>query len=127
MGCGMAQDSIQTIKQGLQWGGALPGGKWSNDKNALYVGGLREDTCDVDLYEIFSCFGAIPYKGVRAMQNAEGKCTGYGFVNFQHDDACQTAIANLNGTMLPTGRMLKVQIMQPKTGGGGGGGKGAGK
>jgi len=123
-GCGKqppSVDSIQVLKNGLSRGGALPGGKWSNVENALYIGGLPEDTCDVDLYEIFSTFGPIPFQGVRAMQNDEGQCKGYGFVNFQDAHSCQQAVANLNGTMLPTGRTLSVRLLGPKTGGKGGG------
>merc|ERR1719198_1525662 len=64
--------SIKTLKKGLQYAGVLPGGKWTNDENALFVGGLPADTTDCDLYEIFSPFGSIPFSGVRAMKNEDG-------------------------------------------------------
>lgn len=106
-------DSIQTLKKGLRQANALPGGKWSNDDNALFIGNLPEDTSDVDLYEIFAPFGAIPTKGVRAMLNPEGKCTGIGFVNFLDEKAAQMAISTLNGTMLPSGNTLKISVKRP--------------
>merc|ERR1740127_99372 len=113
-------DSIQTLKQNQDEGGALPGGKWCNEENALYIGGLPEDTCDVDLYEIFSTFGAIPFQGVRAMQNQDGQCTGYGFVNFavgpEGKKACEMAMANLHGTILASGRLMKVTYVKKKAG-----------
>lgn len=100
--------SVQTLKKGLQYAGVLPGGKWSNDENSLYVGGLPSDTTDLDMYEIFSCFGAIPTKGVRAMPAEDGNCKGFGFVNFLYPESATNAIKILNGTMLPDGTTLKV-------------------
>jgi len=105
---GRGKCSVSTLKKGLSYAGVLPGGKWSNDENALFVGGLPSDTSDLDMYEIFSCFGAIPTKGVRAMTHEDGKCKGFGFVNFLDQSSCQNAISILNGTMLPDGTTLKV-------------------
>lgn len=119
-------DSIQVLKQGLRAAAALPGGKWANDANALYICNLPADTCDVDIYEIFSPFGAIPSGGVRAMQSQDGQCTGIGFVNFLDPAAASASIATLNGTVLPSGQALRVTI---KRGGkaGGDAAKGKGK
>merc|ERR1712046_424517 len=93
-------------------GGALGGGDWSHEDNALYVGGLPPDTMNIDLYEVFNAFGPIPFKGVKALADKEGQCIGYGFVNFiqgpEGKKAVDHAIANLNGTILGNGRILRV-------------------
>jgi len=113
--------SIRNLKQGLTDSGALPGGKWSNDENALYVGGLPFDTTTEDLYEIFSTFGAIPARGCKAMTNEDGSCKGFGFVNYVDQSAAQSAMMTLNGTQLPDGTTLQVSAKQaPKAGGKGG-------
>jgi len=109
-GKGKGGGTIAVLKKGLQYAGVLPGGKWNNDENALFVGGLPPDTTDTDLYEIFSPFGAIPAAGVRAMTTPEGTCKGIGFVNFMDNASAQNAIATLNGTMMPDGTTLKVCI-----------------
>merc|ERR1712187_851470 len=82
-------------------------------ENTLFVGSLPEDTTDNDLYEIFSPFGAIPSRGVKALQTPEGICKGIGFINFLTAEACQRAIMTLNGTMMPSGRTLKVTPKGP--------------
>jgi len=101
-------DSIETLKRGLRAAGAIPGGKWANDSNCIFVGSLPEDTTDTDLYEIFTPFGPIASQGVRAMQTPEGICKGIGFINFLDSESTQKAIMTLNGTMMPSGRVLKV-------------------
>lgn len=111
--------SIQILKKGLACANVLPGGKWVNDENALCVSGLPSDTTDLDLYEIFSPFGSISWKGVRAMTNADGTCMGYGFVNFQNQKAVQLAIETLHGTIMPQGTTLRVRVMGKKGGTGG--------
>lgn len=111
--------SIQILKKGLNCANVLPGGKWSNDENALFIGGLPHDTTDLDLYEIFSPFGSIPMKGVRAMTDEDGTCKGYGFVNFMNQQAVQLAIETLHGTIMPQGTTLQVRVMSKKGGGGG--------
>jgi len=111
--------SIQTLKKGLQMAEALPGGKWSNDDGALWIGGLPPDTTDLDLYHIFSPFGAVPSSGVRAMLNEDGTCKGFGFVNFVESAAAQQALETLNGTVQPDGKVLQVKVKaQPKGKGG---------
>merc|ERR1719254_106951 len=109
------------MKMTLQSSGALPGGKWANDENALFVGGLPQDTTTEDLYEIFAPFGAIPSRGCKAMMNDWGGCKGIGFVNYMDANAAQTAIMSLNGATSPDGTTLKVSVKQQ------GGGKGDGK
>lgn len=122
------ESGIKVIKKGLQLADALPGGKWSNDAGALWIGGLPKDTTDLDLYHIFSPFGAIPSAGVRAMLHPEGNCKGFGFVNFLDPNVAGKVIETLNGTELPDGSTLQVKIKAPpKEGDEGKGDKGKGK
>ncbi|CAK0809119.1 unnamed protein product [Prorocentrum cordatum] len=99
---------ITVIKQGLRW--SLPGSGWQAGDPELYIGGLPPDTTDGDLYEIFATFGAIPPRGVKAMLSPEGQCTGVGFVNFIKLEDAQRACEALNGTMLPNGQWMKVNL-----------------
>merc|ERR1712039_75766 len=115
---------IRSLKMSLKTAGALPGGKWANDENALFVGNLPQDTTTEDLYEIFSPFGAIPSGGCKAMMTEMGTCKGIGFVNFMDQSAVQTAIMSLNGATMSDGTTLKVSI---KAAGGGGKADGKGK
>jgi len=122
-GKGKGKCSIRTLVKGLQDAGALPSGQNQNDSNTLFVAGLPFDTTDCDLFKMFTAFG--PLKGVRAMVDPEsGMCKGIGFVNMMDPTATQTAIATLNGTMLPDGTWLTVSI---KTDGAKGKGDGKGK
>mmetsp|Transcript_81448 Transcript_81448/g.242747 ORF Transcript_81448/g.242747 Transcript_81448/m.242747 type:complete len:277 (-) Transcript_81448:41-871(-) len=124
---GGPDSSIKILKKGLQIANALPGGKWSNDAGALWIGGLPNDTTDLDMYHIFAAFGSIPSNGVRAMLNQDGTCKGYGFVNYIDPQVAQTVIATLNGTQMPDGSILEVKEKGPSSKGGKPGGKDAGK
>eukprot|EP00928_Gymnodinium_smaydae_P090287 TRINITY_DN74113_c0_g1_i1.p1 TRINITY_DN74113_c0_g1~~TRINITY_DN74113_c0_g1_i1.p1 ORF type:complete len:365 (-),score=61.74 TRINITY_DN74113_c0_g1_i1:119-1213(-) len=129
-GCGKGGKgscSIKTLVDGLMSSGAMPGGtQYSNDQNALFVGGLPPDTTNLDLFWIFSPFGPIAPKGVTAMPSeCKTYCKGIGFVNFLEHRSCEQAIATLNGTQMPDGTVLTVSIK--RDGGKGGkdkGGKG---
>jgi len=124
-GKGKGKCSIRTLVKGLNDAGALPGGtQCVNDENTLFVAGLPYDTTDCDLYKMFSPFG--PVKGVRAMLDRDtGLCQGTGFVNMMEPSGPQAAITTLNGTMLPDGTWLTVNV---KTAGGKGkGDEGKGK
>merc|ERR1712048_1002465 len=92
----------------------LPGGKYSNDENALFVGGLPADCTTEDLYSLFSPFGAIPANGVKAMTGPDGSCTGIGFVNFMDALSVEAAVATLHGTVMQTGKTLEVKLKTPK-------------
>merc|ERR1719433_1763177 len=39
-GVGGQPGSVKVLKKGLEYAGLLPGGRWTNDENALFVGGL---------------------------------------------------------------------------------------
>lgn len=116
-GGGKKGGGAKGLKKGLQEAGVLPGGKWSNDENALFVGGLPSDMTDLDLYAIFSPFGAIPYRGVRAMTHQDGMgkgtCKGFGFVNFISNDSAVQAISTLNGLEPSEGCTLQVMVKAP--------------
>jgi len=111
---GGGKGGIRSIKEYLIEQGVLPGGKWNNDQNAVYVHGLPRDTSDVDLYHIFTGFGAIPALGCRAMLSDDGFCKGFGFVNYIDPAAAQMAIMSLHGTQLADGKSLTVQLKQKK-------------
>merc|ERR1711862_979057 len=71
---------------------------------------------DLHLYKMFSSFGAIAPKGVRAMLNREdGTCRGIGFINFLESEAAQAAIVALDGAVLPNGKNLAVKIKKGVT------------
>merc|ERR1712046_128261 len=91
--------------------GVLPGGKGGRgDNNQLYIRNLPSDTSDIDLRDIFAPFGAIPAKGVKAMLNEDGMCTGIGFVDFLNDACAMRAKNALHGAMLMDGTTLQVYI-----------------
>jgi len=115
---GSSSVNIAQLKQGLQLADALPGGKWSNDSGALWVGGLPSDTTDLDMYHIFAPFGSIPADGVRAMLNEDGSCKGYGFVNYIDPSVAENVINTLNGTQMPDGSVLQVKEKAPSRKGG---------
>jgi hypothetical protein len=114
---GKGKCSIRTLYKGLNDAGALPGGSAmvpTTDTNTLFVAGLPYDTTDCDLYKIFGPFG--PVKSVKALVDVNsGQCTGTGFVNMMEPQGCGMAIQTLNGTMMPDGTWLTVQV---KTSGG---------
>merc|ERR1712032_499105 len=80
------------------------------DTNCLCLGNLPQDTTDVDLYRLFAGFGAISAKGVRTLRNPDGSCKGFGFVNFLDNYAAQHALLALNGTLLPSGKALHIEL-----------------
>uniref|UniRef100_A0A7S2JCI8 RRM domain-containing protein n=1 Tax=Alexandrium andersonii TaxID=327968 RepID=A0A7S2JCI8_9DINO len=124
------ETGIKILKKGLQAAGSLPGGKWSNEVGALWIGGLPADTTDLDMYHIFAPFGCIPSNGVRAMLNEDGSCKGFGFVNYIDPQVCEIVIQALNGAQQPDGTLLQVKPKGPSTKGKEGGkdaGKGSGK
>lgn len=129
-GKGKGKISIRDLFDGLCKAGALPGGeKYENDENTIFVGSLPTDTTSLDLYKIFSPFGAIAPKGILAMLHRDtGNCKGYGFVNFLDGVAAQTAIAALNGTTMGEGEeQTQLTVTNKRLGGDSGEGKGDGK
>mmetsp|Transcript_644 Transcript_644/g.1434 ORF Transcript_644/g.1434 Transcript_644/m.1434 type:complete len:289 (-) Transcript_644:126-992(-) len=113
-GKGKGKCNIKTLHNGLLEAQALPGcGEIDNDRNALYISGLPNDTEDIDLYRIFAPFGAIAPRGVRAMRHPDGSCQGFGFVNYLESGSVQLAAATLHGTQMPGGAELIVKPKEP--------------
>merc|ERR1711879_361374 len=75
---------------------------------------------------IFSPFGAIPSNGIKVLLTDTGECRGIGFVNFLEPEPAQNALNTLNGTMLPSGKVLFIQPNSQGSKGASGGKKGGG-
>ncbi len=96
----------------------------------VYVGNLPYTAGDEDLNTLFSAYGAVDSARV-IMDNVSGRSKGFGFVEMASDDAAQSAIAALNGSMFKD-RTLTVSEARPQQprerrgfgGGPGGGGRG---
>mmetsp|Transcript_22789 Transcript_22789/g.53191 ORF Transcript_22789/g.53191 Transcript_22789/m.53191 type:complete len:322 (-) Transcript_22789:65-1030(-) len=116
-GKGPSTATAQDVVVGFEQSGGLPGGtNYSNDAGCVYVAGLPEDTTDLHLYRIFSAFGAIAPRGVRAMLHPDGRCRGFGFINYLHEEAAQAAIETCHDAVLPDGRSMVVRIKTPGKG-----------
>jgi len=117
-GKGVERTPMEDVVKALEASGALPGGTgFNNDAGTVFIHGLPPDCRNEHLYKIFSPFGQIAPKGVRANTSKEDPdtCLGYGFVNFLHEESAEICIEALNGTMLPDGTELKVQVKTPTT------------
>jgi len=111
-GCEGKGGSIQMLKRSLQTMGVLPGAKGGriDDSCQVYIKGLPADTSDRDLADMFSPFGPIPPRGIKAMLDQEGQCTGVGFVDYLDADCAQAAVKALNGAMCSDGTSLRVAL-----------------
>jgi len=65
----------------------------------LYVGGLPYQTTEHDLIELFEQVGHVTEASVITDRDT-GRSKGFGFVEMSDDQGAQTAIEQLNGTML---------------------------
>ena len=75
----------------------------------ICVANLPRNASNLDMYKMFSPFGAINTKGVKIMKAADGSlCRCSGIVEFMDKSAAEQAIAKLNGMRLPDGDILKV-------------------
>jgi len=97
------------------------------DKSNLIVNYLPTGFTEDDLRAIFLTFGAINsikvcgslalarnilrYQIVR--DKASGISMGFGFVNFETNDAALTAMTAMNGSQLPHGKMMKISLARP--------------
>lgn len=102
--------------------GRLPGVGTRPDEHCVYIKNLPPDTQDLDLYRLFSVFGAIAHNGVTAMTKEDGSCLGVGFVDFQDPMSAAAAVEVLNGTAMPDGTVINLNLKRSK--GGRKGGKG---
>jgi RNA recognition motif-containing protein len=93
--------------------------------NKLFVGGLSWNTNDAELRGAFEKFGEVVEAKVITDRDT-GRSRGFGFVTFADGGAAQTAMQEMDGSMLD-GRSLKVNEAQDRQGGGGGGGGGRGR
>jgi len=114
-GFGYGPKDVRNLVRSLITSSKLPGGrKWENDDNTLFVGGLPEDTTDLEMYHIFSPFGPIAVRGASARMDREtGRCSGIGFVNFLDATSSQAAITALHGTEMMDGSKLSVKVKGP--------------
>jgi len=125
-GEGGARGSVQMLKRNLISMGVLPGTKAGkgaklDDSCQLYIKGLPADCSDRDLADIFSPFGAIPPRGIKAMLDGEGQCTGVGFVDYMEAECAAAAVKAINGAMCSDGTSLRVCVKNSTKKGSGGG------
>jgi len=109
-GGGHGFGDLTLFKKGLGRGNVLPVSNWSTDEGAVYVHGLPPGATDLDLYEIFSPFGAIPPRGVKVMKAGGGACSGIGFVDYIDPACAHAAVAALNGYKAQDGTTLAVRL-----------------
>eukprot|EP00928_Gymnodinium_smaydae_P073523 TRINITY_DN56710_c0_g1_i1.p1 TRINITY_DN56710_c0_g1~~TRINITY_DN56710_c0_g1_i1.p1 ORF type:complete len:297 (-),score=59.66 TRINITY_DN56710_c0_g1_i1:97-987(-) len=111
-GKGDAPASVEMVLKGAGKGGILPTGQVSEECQ-IYVKSLPADTTDLSLYQLFSAFGPIAPRGVKAMQNPDGSCKGFGFVDYL-DPACATAaVMAFSDFKLPDGTAIQVSQKKP--------------
>lgn len=116
--------TIRELVIGVEESGALPTNKQPTDCT-LWIGGLPRDTTDVDVYRIFSPFGSIIPRGVKAtLEDDMWTCKGFGFVTYIDPASAHSAIDTLNGTQMPDGTVMKVSIKRQKDAKADKGGKG---
>lgn len=87
------------------------GGKGSNPKTTLYVGGLEESVNEAILHSAFIPFGEIKDVSI-PLDHASGKHRGFGFIEFEEKDDAADAIDNMHNAEL-YGRVLRVNYAQP--------------
>ena len=92
----------------------------------LFVGGLSWNTTDDGLRDAFAAFGEVTDAKV-ITDRETGRSRGFGFVTFSEPGDADTAVEQMNGTLLD-GRTVNVNEARerPRRGGGGGGGGGGG-
>jgi RNA recognition motif-containing protein len=79
--------------------------------NKLYVGNMSYQTTEDSLRDHFSQFGEVLSANI-IIDRQTGRSKGFGFVEFEDDDAAQAAISALNDQEFD-GRRLRVNVAQP--------------
>mmetsp|Transcript_46811 Transcript_46811/g.125498 ORF Transcript_46811/g.125498 Transcript_46811/m.125498 type:complete len:265 (-) Transcript_46811:90-884(-) len=111
---GLSAGDVGGLKKALSKSKVLPVNIWHKDEGCVFVSGLPLNTSDLDLYELFAPFGAIPPKGVKAMKGPDGNCTGVGFIDFIDPEHAGMAISTLNGFVTQDGTVLRVTQKKKK-------------
>src|SRR5580698_4515784 len=93
--------------------------------NRLYVGNLSFHTTPETVQAAFAAIGEVREVSMPTDRET-GQPRGFAFVTMGSPQEANSAIAQLNGTMLD-GRPLKVNEAQERPAGGGGGGGGVGR
>lgn len=107
-----APKEIKGLVRSIIQAQAMPDGR--SDESTIFVAGLPSDMTNLEMYQLFSAFGAIAPRGATALQDKEtGKCTGIGFVNFIDSDSAQKAIRALNSFPFTDGSWLTVKKKGP--------------
>src|SRR5947209_4002997 len=93
----------------------------------LYVGSLPFSVTDAELNQVFAAHGNVVSARV-IIDKVSGRSKGFGFVEFDSEDAATKARESLNNSEL-SGRKIIVSEAHPQNreGGGGGGGGGGGR
>ncbi|HKB69793.1 MAG TPA: RNA-binding protein [Thermoanaerobaculia bacterium] len=79
----------------------------------LYVGNLSYDTSEDELRDAFAAFGDVA--SAKIINDREtGRSKGFGFVEFNDDEAARKAMSSMNGSDL-RGRALTVNEARPQT------------
>ena len=87
------------------------GGKGSNPKTTLYVGGLEESVNEAILHAAFIPFGEVKDVNI-PLDHTAGTHRGFGFVEFIDKEDAAAAIDNMHNAEL-YGRVLRVNYAQP--------------
>lgn len=78
---------------------AVVGGKGSNPKNVVYVGGLEESVNEAIVHSAFIPFGEIKDVNI-PLDNTTGKHRGFAFVEFEDKEDTADAIDNMHNSEL---------------------------
>jgi len=92
-------------------------------QNKLYVGNFPYSVDEDQLRDLFSPYGEIEELAL-IMDRETGRSKGFAFITFETQQAAEAALEK-NGIDL-SGRALRVNMAQEKTGGGRGGRRGGG-
>lgn len=81
-----------------------PGGVRDKITGNLFVRGLPEDCKSIDLYRLFADCGKI--FSCRVKYNPNGKCKGYGYVQYDNKEDADKAISEMNGKPFKNGKLM---------------------
>lgn len=102
---------------GMSGGASSGGGQHQTGPEGanLFIYNLAPQSGDMDLAQMFTPFGKVISAKVFTDKNTGlSKC--FGFISFDNPQSAQVAIGNLDGSMMPNGKRLKVQLKTKKDG-----------